>query len=202
MPTVPPLPLLPSATTECRILDIAQRLVQTRGFNAFSYGDIAAELGVKRAAIHYHFASKEILGKELLSRYRTVFMARLEDIARGDDAARKLNDYAKLYVDVLKHDDRLCLCGMMAADLMTLPESMREEINGFFADNERWLTVVIDSGMTAHQLTVQADPRVIAQLVLDTLEGGMLVSRCQGKVARFRTVIQQLFAVLGVAAVG
>ena len=44
--------------TADRILDIAERLVQTRGFNRFSYADIAAELGITTASVHYHFPAR------------------------------------------------------------------------------------------------------------------------------------------------
>jgi TetR/AcrR family transcriptional repressor of nem operon len=38
--------------TATRILDVAERLAQARGFNGFSYADIAAELGITKAALH------------------------------------------------------------------------------------------------------------------------------------------------------
>ena len=52
-----------------RILDIAERLLQTRGFTNFSYADIAAELGITKASLHYHFPGKGELGQALISRY-------------------------------------------------------------------------------------------------------------------------------------
>ncbi len=55
--------------TATRILDVAERLVQTRGFNGFSYADIAAELHITKASLHYHFASKAELGEALILRY-------------------------------------------------------------------------------------------------------------------------------------
>ena len=57
------------AGTATRILDVAERLAQVRGFNGFSYADIAAEVGITKAALHYHFASKADLGEALISRY-------------------------------------------------------------------------------------------------------------------------------------
>ena len=48
--------------TASRILDVAERLAQTQGYNGFSYADIAAELGITKASLHYHFASKADLG--------------------------------------------------------------------------------------------------------------------------------------------
>ena len=35
-----------------QILDVAERLVQQRGFNAFSYADGASELGVTKPSVH------------------------------------------------------------------------------------------------------------------------------------------------------
>src|SRR5215211_135610 len=49
--------------TADRILDLAERLVQTRGFNGFSYADIASELGLTKASLHYHFPTKAELGR-------------------------------------------------------------------------------------------------------------------------------------------
>ena len=52
------------------ILNLAEALLQDRGFNGFSYANIASELGVKNAAIHYHYPSKEDLGIPVMQRYR------------------------------------------------------------------------------------------------------------------------------------
>ena len=68
--------------TRTRILDIAERLAQTRGFNGFSYADIAAELNVSTASLHYHFAGKAELGRALIARYAE----RFNDMLAGIDA--------------------------------------------------------------------------------------------------------------------
>jgi len=44
-------------------------LVQTRGFNGFSYGDIADALRLTKASLHYHFSTKAKLGERLIERY-------------------------------------------------------------------------------------------------------------------------------------
>src|SRR3954464_11228114 len=104
-----------------RILDVAEHLVQTRGFNGFSYADIAASLGVTKASLHYHFPAKAKLGRELIVRYRTNFFAALQPIDRGaKSASEKLRRYAGIYANVLSKD-RMCLCGMLAAEYATLP---------------------------------------------------------------------------------
>jgi TetR/AcrR family transcriptional regulator, transcriptional repressor for nem operon len=192
------MPVAVAAYTADRILDIAERLVQTRGYNAFSFGDIADELGVKAAAIHYHFASKGILGKALVVRYRSAFRAHLAAFDRLERAMDQLRSYIQLYVEVLKQDNRLCLCGMMAADYMTLPGPMRSEVKRFFADNETWLASVLSAGLERGELHFLGRVETMARLMLDTLEGAMLVSRSHGKVARFRAVANQLLALIEV----
>src|SRR6195256_369264 len=104
-----------------RILDVAERLVQLRGFNGFSYADVAAELGVTKASLHYHFPGKAELGEALIRRYASRFIDALRQIdADTAGVQEKLAAYANLYADVLK-EQRMCLCGMMAADYATLP---------------------------------------------------------------------------------
>src|ERR1051325_4062926 len=121
-----PRPTAAAATdTPARILDIAERLVQRRGFNAFSYADVAKELKITTASLHYHFAGKAALGEALINRYSERFMAALDAIdAKQPDAVAKLNAYADLYTGVL-NGKRMCLCGMLAAEYSTLPKGMR-----------------------------------------------------------------------------
>ena len=106
----------------------AERLVQVRGFNGFSYADVAAELSITKASLHYHFPGKAELGEALIERYAARFAAALAEIdARGADAPAKLDAYAGLYADVLR-GQRMCLCGMLAAEYQTLPEPMRDAV--------------------------------------------------------------------------
>jgi len=86
--------------TAQRILDIAERLVQTRGYNGFSYADIAQAMKVTKASLHYHFPAKADLGARLIERYEKNFLAALERIDRDTrDAPGKLRRYAGILLD-------------------------------------------------------------------------------------------------------
>src|ERR1051326_5309076 len=92
----------PTATTADRILDVAERLVQTRGFNGFSYADIAVEVGITKASLHYHFPTKADLGRALVLRYTAAFQAALADIRATDgNAFAQLERYIQVYRQVL-----------------------------------------------------------------------------------------------------
>lgn len=173
--------------TATRILDAAERLVQVRGFNGFSYADVAAELGITKASLHYHFAGKAELGEALITRYAARFAESLAKIAtRPSDARAKLDAYAKLYADVLR-DERMCLCGMLAAEYQTLPKRMQEAVLDFFDDNEAWLRGILEEGQREGTLRFGGSPAEAARMIVSGLEGAMLVARSYGDVARFRT---------------
>src|SRR5580700_6886334 len=125
--------------TADQILDVAEHLVQVRGFNAFSYADVGAELGVTNAALHYHFPTKADLGEALISRYTTRFLEALNEIDEAIvDPSSKLIAYIDLYDRVLSRD-RMCLCGMLAAEYETLSANMQAAVADFFKKNETWL---------------------------------------------------------------
>jgi TetR/AcrR family transcriptional repressor of nem operon len=169
-----------------RILDVAEALVQSRGFNGFSYADVAEALGITKAALHYHFPGKAELGEALVERYARRFGDALVTVDRDElDGPAKLRAYARLYADVFQ-DDRMCLCGMLAADYATLPDPMRERVVGFFNDNERWLARVLEAGRSDGSLRFQGSARGVARTLVGGLEGAMLVARPYGDVRRFR----------------
>ncbi len=175
---------------------MAERLVQSRGFNGFSYADVATELGVTKASLHYHFPGKAELGEALITRYAKRFVEALHQIdAGGQDVLAKLTAYAALYADVLK-DQRMCLCGMMAADYATLPPAMRAAVVRFFDENESWLEGVLRQGLSEGALRYQGPAREEAQLIISALEGAMLVARPYGDPKRFQAAARRLLGAL------
>ena len=157
--------------TASRILDVAERLVQVRGFNGFSYADIAAELHITKAALHYHFAGKADLGAALIARYADRFAEALAAVdARRSGASAKLADYADLYLQVLR-DREMCLCGMLAAEYQTLPQPMQDAVIRFFDRNENWLQDVLEQGLQDGSLQFAGSARDAARMIVGGLEG-------------------------------
>jgi TetR/AcrR family transcriptional regulator, transcriptional repressor for nem operon len=180
--------------TSERILDIAERLVQVRGFNGFSYADIASELGITTASLHYHFPGKAELGQALITRYSQRFSDALERIDQDiPDARSRLEAYAGLYADVLR-GKRMCMCGILAAEYQTLPKPMRTAVTHFFDENQKWLAQLLTQGKADRTLAVTGPVEDVAQEILSTLEGAMLVARPYGDLARFDAASRQLLA--------
>ena len=179
-------------TTATRILDEAERLTQTRGFNGFSYADIAAVVGTTKAALHYHFPSKADLGYALIARYAERFFAALGEIdASGAPEPERLRRYVRLYADVLSRN-RLCLCGMLAAEYTTLPETMRDALREFFSRNESWLSQLLETGRRAGTLRFDGPPHESARALTAALEGAMLLARAYGDPQHFEAATAYL----------
>ena len=182
--------------TATRILDVAERLVQVRGFNGFSYADIAAELHITKAALHYHFAGKADLGTALIARYADRFAEALAEVDARGDASAKLAGYADLYLQVLR-GRKMCLCGMLAAEYQTLPQPMQDAVIRFFDRNETWLQDVLEQGLQDGSLQFAGSARDSARMIVGGLEGAMLVARPYGDIARFQAAAANLLASLG-----
>lgn len=184
------------AGTASRILDVAEELVQTRGFDGFSYAHVAAALRVTTPSLHYHFRSKAELGEALIERYSVRFLDSLDEIDRGASTApEKLEAYAQVYGDVLRRR-RMCLCGMLAAGYETLPEPMRRAVVRFFDQNEAWLARVLEEGAAEGSLTFAGAPTAVAQSIISGLEGAMLVARPYGESARFDAAAERILGAL------
>jgi TetR/AcrR family transcriptional regulator, transcriptional repressor for nem operon len=182
--------------TAGQVLDVAEQLVQVRGFNAFSYADVARELGITNAALHYHFPSKAELGEALITRYAIRFMGALAEIDESDaDPLRKLDAYADLYAGVLQ-SQRMCLCGMLAAEYETLSARMQGAVADFFERNEQWLANVLQQGRDEGVLSFQGSSLEEGRSIVSGLEGAMLIARSFGDIGRFQSAARHLLSAL------
>lgn len=176
-------------STRDHILDIAQRLIQSRGYNAFSFSDLAKELGIRTASVHYHFPTKADLGVALLQRYRQNFRDELGGISsRADNPMRHLARFAGLFERTFKANNQLCLCGMLSAEVATLPKVVASEVERFFQETEIWLAAVLASGKQTRLIAFDGSARVQARMLLSMLEGAMVVARGMRHRAYFQDV--------------
>lgn len=165
--------------TATRLLDTAQQLVQRRGYNAFSYKDLAEAVGIRTASIHYHFPAKADLGKALMDRYQAELERTLEAIDRtGRSSKAKLKRFIKLYRDAESHGT-ICLCGSMASDQETLPRGLRGAVSAYLERSEGWVADRIAEGVRGGEFTFSGKPADAAAALVASLQGGLIVSRAR-----------------------
>ena len=134
--------------TRKELLDQAETLVRTRGYNGFSYRDLAERVGIKTASIHYHFPTKGELGEALIENEREVFagnLARLDAVEK--DPRRRLERFIQLFqATTIGCGNRMCLGAMLAVEQQTLPESVGQAVRRLFEENEGWLAKLLEEG--------------------------------------------------------
>ncbi len=183
--------------TRTAIMDTAEELLQTRGFNAFSFRDLAERVGIKSASIHYHFPTKMDLCRALIARHRQRVVDALETIDReSGDAPAKLLRYLGIFQSTLETGNRMCPSGMLASESSTLDEAVCTELRESFDDHERWLTKILKEGKKSGDLSFDGSPRQEARLILSTLEGAMLIARTYSDPRRLNIAGRMLLAKL------
>jgi TetR/AcrR family transcriptional repressor of nem operon len=184
------------ADTRAKILEVATRLTQTVGFDGFSYADVSDAVGIRKASVHHHFPAKADLGAAMVDAYRQAFAEHLQRIdAKAPRSAGRLERYAALYGESLR-DDRLCLCGALAAAGASLPEKVRLQVAAFFGEHVGWLARTLDDGRRAGELAFAGKAPERARALLASLQGALLVARGLADEALFETTTRALLSEL------
>lgn len=163
------------------ILDAAERRTRLGGYGGFSFRDVAQDVGIKSSSVHYHFPTKQALGQALADRY----VERLRDVL-GDPSAHSsrtaLRSVVQLFITANETDDLMCLCGILGAESDLVPREISVRIAEYFSELTSWLENVFDGD----------DAKARAQLVIASLEGGMIMSRSSNDPSILRDIANQL----------
>jgi TetR/AcrR family transcriptional repressor of nem operon len=184
----------PLSTTAEQILDLAETLIQTRSYSAFSYQDIADALAIRKASIHYHFATKADLGVAVVDRYVERFGYALAALSQDQSrsSAQLLDFYCEPYLQYAQTPDRVCLCGALAAETLALPPQIRERVAGFFEDHQAWLARILERGAQRGEFTLRAAATRTARMFFGALQGALLVKRTTGDMTQLKDVVAAL----------
>ena len=170
------------------IMAAARSTVQAHGYNRLSFRDLANKVGIRSASIHYHFPTKGDLGAALARRYTEDASAALEGLlVESRDPATCLRKYTGLFRIALENNNRMCLCGIMAAEYDALPEAVKVEVRSFVDVNVAWLAKVLSS-MGAFSDTAIAEERAFA--IYAAIAGAQLTARSRGDVSAFDRIVE------------
>ncbi len=184
----------PLSDTACKIADTFRDMVMRRGYNAVSYGDLAKELGIRTASIHYHFPTKADLGLSVLRRYEEAVKSVWAEVS-ADDPQSYVQAYQAFMAPirpVRDMDGVSCLFGVLGAECQTLCPDIQKLLAGFFAAQETWLAKVFEGGRKAGVFHFAGSGEDFARLFASALQGAMLIKKSTGRPEHFDAVITGL----------
>ena len=171
----------PAANTREQIIDKAFQLMLQRGLNGFSYRDISEPLGVKNAAIHYHFPNKMDLIKVLIEEnQKALRKGTSEFMAYGGPARPQLEGLFAFTLNQCQCGRPICMVGALSVDYDDLSDEIKDANDRFMKDSVKWLTKVMDTGREQKEFSFEGQARNKALSILATIQGARQMARVHG----------------------
>lgn len=181
------------ANTKEALLDSAEHAARARGFDGFSYADLAAAVGIRKASIHYHFPTKADLSLALIERYHVTFKRHCAAIDETHAAAAdRLAALAALYKSALNNGKTLCLCVSLTSSRESLSPEVLASIKTFRSMMIGWIASVFELGAADGTIKHISTPQGEARATLALFEGAHLAARAEEDVQLFDDATQTL----------
>jgi TetR/AcrR family transcriptional regulator, transcriptional repressor for nem operon len=181
----------PTKDTRQSILDAAETLILTRGYNGFSYKDIAEVVGIRKASIHHHFPSKVDLGAAFVDGYFHRFEQWREGV-NDLSVAQKLAALLEMFKRVSNNAEKICPMGMLTAEYPTLPSIVQDSLRRLLGAMDQWLVQVLVQGQAEGYLRPAPDAPVMAKVIINAMSGSMKMARVFQDVDRLEQVFSAL----------
>jgi AcrR family transcriptional regulator len=154
--------------TADRILKTASRLFVKKGYTATSMREIAAETGIGKATIYYHFPDKVSIVMALLQEMQSGMHKTLEVIRRETDPRSRIHVAAVVSVDFLF--DSADFVQIARREVPNVREVMQAKIQKFFQEYIILLAESIQQGVD-QGIFRPVDARQTARILLNMIQG-------------------------------
>lgn len=179
--------------TRSALLDFAEQAARARGFDGFSYADLAEAVGIRKASVHYHFPTKADLSAALMDRYKAELSDRCAMLDETHQtAAGRLLGLINVYRNALGGGKTLCLCVSFIASRESLSDEVIEKIASFRVMMTKWIETVFEQATEDGSVVGVTKPLREAKATLALLEGAHLAARASENVVVFDEAMEAL----------
>ena len=177
--------------TKTKALILGREYLQTMGFGGFSFQTIADKLGIKKASLHYYFASKEDMGLVLLNDYvegHKNWALRVQNLS----SKVKLEKMVKGFKSLSSKNHMICPVGSFTTGFQSSTPKMKKRILKFHFLVRDWLVDTLNQGKKEGTIAECLDSDVAADLLLATLQGGVQLARIRGEQKSINTMLDTM----------
>jgi TetR/AcrR family transcriptional regulator, transcriptional repressor for nem operon len=185
-------------STRQRILEQAAPLFNQRGFKGCSMQDVLEATGLEKGGVYRHFSSKEELAAEVF-RYALAQAVkhRWEGLDEVEGAVKKLRYLVRRFADKPGPIAGGCPLMNTAIDADDGNPLLRGLVHAGIRDWKKRLCVIVEEGIKAGEIRGEVEPRRIANTIIATLEGGLMISRLEGNRSAVEDARESLEVMLG-----
>jgi AcrR family transcriptional regulator len=183
--------------TRQRIIEEAAPIFNRQGFAGCSMQDLMEATGLEKGGLYRHFANKEELAAEAF-RYalaRTV-KVRTDHLADVSGAVEKLRRVVKLFVETPSPTPGGCPLMNTAIEADDGNPVLRDLALKGIKDWKSRLSRIVEVGIRDGEIREGTEPRGIANTLIATLEGALMISRLEGNRTALRDAQATLEGVL------
>jgi AcrR family transcriptional regulator len=183
--------------TRQRIIAEAAPIFNQRGFQGCSMQDLMTATGLEKGGLYRHFANKEELAAEAfrfsVAQNLKIRTEHLDEISNSID---KLKRAVHLFVELPSTIPGGCPLMNTAIDADDGNPALRDLARKGIQDWRARLVHIVETGITAGEIRRSTDPRRIANTLIATLEGALMISRLENNRNALRDAQNTLDALL------
>lgn len=184
-----------NSDTKTQALELAKTYLQTLGFNGFSFQTIADALGIKKASLHYYFASKEDMGLALIKDYEEGYQAWVERV-KDLSSKEKLEKMVKGFIKLSEKNQMICPLGVFSSDYHTVTNKIKKKTRDFHLVQREWIMKTIEQGKKEGTIKKSVDTSITADWIMATLQGGVQVARLRGEMESLKKMLDTMLETL------
>lgn len=190
---------MPQPSTKDKLIEAGLRTLYQRGFNGSAVQDITDAAGVPKGSFYNHFASKELLGLEVLERFWQGSASRraiLSDESRSP--VERLRDHFRSVSDMVRryNFEKGCLIGNFSAELPDQSRQIRDRLATIYAAWTRAIETCVREAQEKGHLRAGSDPKVVAAFLVNAWEGAVLRAKVDKDGDAFDHFDQTVFTLL------
>ncbi len=175
--------------TKNELLDCAQDLIQRVGVNAMSYNDLANQVGIRKASIHYHFPKKEDMIVALLTRCNLVYGQVYEEImCLNRTPKEKLHLIADIFENGIR-DGKVCIIGMLSVEFASLGAAVQQAAGNAINLTSKIYEKAFIQAVDEKTLPADFDTYAAAYGFFSFLLGVQILSRCRNDIDNFKNSV-------------
>lgn len=167
--------------TRQKIVANAAPLFNQRGFAGCSMQDVMEATGLEKGGLYRHFSTKEELAAEAF-RYalRSSVKTRTDGLQSAGGPLAQLRFFVRRFVEEPSTMPGGCVLMNTAIDADDGNPLLRELARDGIADWKARLARIVEEGIRRREIRRSIDPRRIANTMIATLEGALMISRIEG----------------------